>query len=198
MVLSLPSNPPIGVIDPNTYSVQEKAFEESVLGQRWGLNESEKKTVMSKLRVISQKPEYAETLNKLMTCALTFVPPPTDPTKWDDNFDAVKIASETHPVLVDNDIVRILNVMDKPRFKGPLHTHKWSSIEIVLQAAAIRYYNEKGEKTVFPASSDEDRVEILNPEGLHTVKTKDTVAYHALRFEIKSKKNLPEKNYESN
>jgi len=107
------------------------------------------------------------------------------------NTDAVIAAPDSHKVLLENDNVRVVEVVVLPGQKEPMHTHAWPSVMIVDSSTNIRYYDESGKDTEYPeraASKEKPFVEWLGPEGLHAVENLDqTKAYHAIRVEIKSK-----------
>lgn len=114
---------------------------------------------------------------------------------WPDSLDAVEAAPDSHDVLMENDSVRVVEVVVPPGEKEPVHTHRWPSVMLVDRGAEIRYYDGDG-NVAFESSErngDEDdpgehsppRTEWMEPEGPHAVENVDTVPYHALRVELK-------------
>jgi len=55
--------------------------------------------------------------------------------------DAVVAAPNSHKVLLENDRVRVLEVVIPPLTKEPMHTHEWSSAMIIGSSTKIRYYD---------------------------------------------------------
>lgn len=110
---------------------------------------------------------------------------------WPESFDAVTAAPKSHKILINNEKVRVLEIVIRPGEKEPMHTHKWPSVMIVDQRARIRYYNENDE-LVFESPEDVQASDKLNPdwmapEGLHAVENIDAKLYYGIRIEIKEK-----------
>jgi hypothetical protein len=59
---------------------------------------------------------------------------------WPDTMDALAAAPASHRVLLDNDRVRVLEVVFEPGTGEPEHTHQAASVMIVDEQAPIRYY----------------------------------------------------------
>jgi quercetin dioxygenase-like cupin family protein len=103
---------------------------------------------------------------------------------WPDAMDALVAAPSSHRVLVDNDRVRVLEVVIEPGTREPEHTHRAPSVMIVDGPARIRYY--QGDALVFESGPDpEARVSWLEPEGPHSVQNIDQHRYHAIRVELR-------------
>lgn len=109
---------------------------------------------------------------------------------WSDEQDAVAAAPDSHRVLLENDRVRVLEVVLRPGDREPLHTHRWPSTMMVTESARIRYYNAAGEM-VFETppgqgqTPDEIGANWMGPEGLHAVENIDKRTFRALRVELK-------------
>ncbi|WP_435178868.1 cupin domain-containing protein [Halorussus sp. AFM4] len=122
---------------------------------------------------------------------------PTEPSDWPwpESLDAAEAAPESHEVLLENDRVRVVEVAIPPGEREPVHTHRWPGVVLVDRAARIRYYDgegevayespERGDGEVAEASPPE--TEWMAPEGPHGVENVDTVPYHAIRVELKSR-----------
>ena len=54
-----------------------------------------------------------------------------DKTGFPDGFDAVEAAPQSHKVLFENAIVRVLQVEVAPGTKEPMHHHRWPSIFVI-------------------------------------------------------------------
>src|SRR5690348_6023675 len=113
-------------------------------------------------------------------------PSSNDVPSWPDELDAVRAAPDSHKVLFDNSIVRVLEVRVPPGTKEPFHIHRWPSIFIYLDSGgpigAQRYYNKDGKIThdtprrEAPAkNSPEWRVKWMEPEALHAIENMETV-----------------------
>lgn len=102
-----------------------------------------------------------------------------------DEYDSLIAAPNSHKVLLENDKVRVLEVVIQPNQKEPFHTHALESVMIVDQSTDIRYFNEKNEPTEIVGRKDLI-VEWMEPEKLHAVENLDKKRnYHALRIEFK-------------
>jgi hypothetical protein len=108
---------------------------------------------------------------------------------WPDELDAVVAAPNSHRVVFENDVVRVLSVTVEPGVREPEHTHRWPSVMVTHQRARIRYY--VGDELTFTSPDplpDEElpRGGWLEPEGPHSVENIDTVWLRAVRFELKT------------
>lgn len=107
-----------------------------------------------------------------------------------DDTDAVIAAPNSHKILLENDNVRVIEVVILPQQKEPMHTHRWPSVMIVDSSTRIMYYDETGKGTEYPeqeAAKESLFVEWLGSEGLHAVENLDQVkTYRAIRIELKS------------
>jgi quercetin dioxygenase-like cupin family protein len=102
--------------------------------------------------------------------------------------DALLAAPASHRVLIDNDRVRVLEVVIEAGTREPEHTHQAPSVMIVDQPAGIRYYVEGALTFETPGGSTTaagPRVSWLEPEGPHWVENIDQQRYHAIRIELK-------------
>lgn len=112
---------------------------------------------------------------------------------WSPSLDATVAAPASHRVLLDNDRVRVVEVMIPPGVREPVHTHRWPSVMIVDRPARIRYYGADGNvEFESPAAAsataeppDRPRVEWMGPEGPHAVENIDDRPYRATRIELK-------------
>ena len=117
---------------------------------------------------------------------MTDEPQRDDVWPWPDTMDACIVAPESHRLLFENDIVRVLEVVIEPGVREPVHTHRAPSIMIVDQPARIRYYT--GNTLSFEAPVGvprEPRTSWLEPEPPHSVENIDTHVYHAYRIELR-------------
>ena len=103
--------------------------------------------------------------------------------------DALLAAPASHRVLLENDRVRVLEVVIEPRTREPEHTHQAASVMIVDEPSRIRYYvgdtlryESQARAGSFPPR---DQVSWMEPEGPHSVENIDERRYHAIRVELK-------------
>jgi predicted metal-dependent enzyme (double-stranded beta helix superfamily) len=111
------------------------------------------------------------------------------PWPWPETMDALLAAPASHRVLLENDRVRVLEVVIEPRTREPEHTHRAVSVMIVDEPSQIRYYagdtlryESQGRDRSSPAG---ERVSWMEPEGPHSVENIDERRYHAIRVELK-------------
>ena len=107
---------------------------------------------------------------------------------WPDSLDACVAAPASHFVLLEDETVRVLEVVIEPGVREPTHTHRVRSVMIVDEPARIRYYT--GDTLTFetPAAGGGagHRVSFLEPEPPHSVENVDGHRYHAYRIEFKT------------
>jgi len=106
---------------------------------------------------------------------------------WPDSLDAVCGAPDSHRILFENEAVRVLEVTIAADHKEPWHTHRWPSVMLIDQSAAIRYFRSENDfdERARQISAESPRIEWLKPEGIHCVENIDTIPYHAIRIELK-------------
>ena len=108
---------------------------------------------------------------------------------WPDSLDGPIAAPESHVVLMENDLVRVMRVLISPGVKEPAHTHRRESIMITDQPARIRYWNANDEP-VFesppgPRPDGPAEPNWMRSEGLHAVENIDDHEFRAYRIELK-------------
>jgi quercetin dioxygenase-like cupin family protein len=110
------------------------------------------------------------------------------PWPWPETMDALQAAAASHRLLLENDRVRVLEVVIEPGAHEPEHTHQAESVMIVDEPARIRYYvgDELRFESQAPSGSQPGvRVAWMEPEGPHSVQNIDDHRYHAVRVELK-------------
>jgi hypothetical protein len=106
-----------------------------------------------------------------------------DKTGFPDGFDAVKAAPQSHKVLFENAIVRVLQVEVAPGTKEPMRHHRWPSIFVIWgpggRTGHIKIHHADGR--VHDVSSREPpvspglwRVTWLKPEPMHSIQNVET------------------------
>ena len=102
--------------------------------------------------------------------------------------DALLAAPASHRVLIENDRVRVLEVVIGAQTHEPEHTHRAASVMIVDEPARIRYHVGDAPQFESPERSGSPpgiRVQWMEPEGPHSVENIDKRRYHAIRVELK-------------
>jgi quercetin dioxygenase-like cupin family protein len=108
------------------------------------------------------------------------------PWPWPETMDALRAAPASHRVLIENEQVRVLEVVIEPGAHEPEHTHQSASVMIVDESARIRYYVGGELRSESPERSEPGiRVEWMEPEGPHSVENIDDHRFHAVRVELK-------------
>jgi len=110
------------------------------------------------------------------------------PWPWPETLDALTAAPASHRVVLDNDRVRVLEVVIEAGAREPEHTHQAASVMIIDEPARIRYYADgvlRFESQAPSGSSPGVRVRWMEPEGPHSVENIDQRRYHAIRVELK-------------
>lgn len=102
--------------------------------------------------------------------------------------DALLAAPASHRIILENDRVRVLEVVIEPQSREPEHTHQAASVMIIDEPARIRYY--EGDALRFESAGRFEsppgiRVRWMEPERPHSVENIDERRYHAIRIELK-------------
>ena len=103
--------------------------------------------------------------------------------------DPVKVAPETHKVLLENDRVRVLDVRIKPGEKVPMHSHP-ASVGYVLSGGKIRF--------TYPDGKTEEREPKAGTASwseavTHAAGNVGTTELHVVRTELKGEATNPAK-----
>jgi predicted metal-dependent enzyme (double-stranded beta helix superfamily) len=107
---------------------------------------------------------------------------------WPETMDALQAAPASHRLLLENDRVRVLDVVIEPGTREPEHTHQAASLMIIDEPARIRYYAGSAlrfESQARPESPPGLRASWMEPEDPHSVENIDDHRYHAIRVELK-------------
>ena len=108
---------------------------------------------------------------------------------WPQSADAVTAAPGNHHVLLENDQVRVLDVVVPPHTKEPVHAHCSPSVLYILEASAFIDHDANGKllldtrelKTplTFPMTMWK------GPEAPHSVENLSDKPLHLIRVELK-------------
>jgi hypothetical protein len=83
---------------------------------------------------------------------MTETPVPDEQWPWPDTLDACVAAPQSHRLLFENEVVRVLEVSIEPGTREPVRTHRAPSVMIVDGPARIRYYT--GTSLTFQTPTD--------------------------------------------
>ncbi len=106
-----------------------------------------------------------------------------DKTGFPDGFDAIEAAPQSHKVLFENAIVRVLQVEVAPGTKEPMHHHRWPSLFLNWDSggrtAHIRITHGDGSvhdvpSRETPATPGSWRVTWMKPEAMHSIENLET------------------------
>ena len=64
---------------------------------------------------------------------------------WPDSLDALVAAADYHFLILENDRVRVLEVVIPPGAFVPVHTHRWSAVMQVISASDFVRRDENGQ-----------------------------------------------------
>jgi mannose-6-phosphate isomerase-like protein (cupin superfamily) len=111
------------------------------------------------------------------------------PCPWAESLDAVVSAPQNHRVLLENDKVRVLDVVVAPGAREPLHAHCWPSVLTVLQGGRARDYDADGkisdEGSIIPSGKSAPFSFWLQRTPPHSVENLDSIPIHLIRVEMK-------------
>lgn len=121
----------------------------------------------------------------------------SETSKWTfpDSLDAIKMAPESHKIVFEDSIVRILQVILEPNETEPMHTHQWKSVMWFTNAASMTYYQWDLDNNQFfikdsisiPQMPREilNQGEFLDAEGPHAIRNLENHQAMAYRVEFK-------------
>ncbi|MBC8036299.1 MAG: hypothetical protein H7X89_03685 [Rhizobiales bacterium] len=104
--------------------------------------------------------------------------------------DAVSAAPENHRVLLENEDMRVLEVIVRPGEHETLHHHRWPSVMIVDELPKFVNYDKDGNEIKSSAQTQE-RPEMpvvmrIPPQViLHSIHNTGSKPFHAIRIEYK-------------
>ena len=131
----------------------------------------------------------------------------TSPSRWlwPDSLDAVRAAPENHPVVFENDKIRILEVILRPYEMEQSHTHKFPGVmfganhsdTLPFDIIYYRYGLDSVHHTYFIKDSIPQHMtgshvsdpiigKFMQPESLHRIKNLSNIQIDAFRVEFKT------------
>ena len=110
---------------------------------------------------------------------------------WPEELDALIAAPEHHKLLLENDAVRVIDTLIRPKETTALHTHKWPATLYVISWSDFVRYDDQNNIVVDSRNFDQSPSpstalwsEPLTPHKLENVAENDI---HIVSVEIKSK-----------
>lgn len=125
--------------------------------------------------------------------------PPRDESNFPQGYDAVAAAPDSHKVIFENALVRVLEVtMPPPGKTEPMHHHRWPGFFLDWDTGGksppIRYHQPGNvvrdiPSTDYPVTTGHWSVHWMKPEPMHAIETVDNHGSpsdpHSVRVEIK-------------
>jgi|SRR5579863_177473 len=131
-------------------------------------------------------------------CLGTVLAGAQDEARFPEGYDAVRAAPESHKVIFENALVRVLQVTVPPAGKTePMHHHRWPGFFLDWdrgrKSPHIRYHTPGGVRDVpsedAAATAGHWRVQWMKPEPMHAIETVEKFGQPGdiplLRVEIK-------------
>ena len=108
---------------------------------------------------------------------------------WTSAQDAIQAAPRNHRVVLENDKVRVLDVIVPPHTKENVHAHCWPSVLYITEAGKYVDYDANG-KVLFDSRSLTAAPQLpmtiwKDPEAPHAVENLDDKPLHLVRVELK-------------
>ena len=108
---------------------------------------------------------------------------------WTSAQDAIQAAPQNHRVVLENDKVRVLDVIVPPNTKENVHAHCWPSLLYITAAGKYIDYDANG-KVLFDSRSLAAAPPLpmtiwKDPEAPHAVENLDDKPLHLVRVELK-------------
>lgn len=113
-----------------------------------------------------------------------------DPVNWPESQDAVHAAPENHKVLLENEKVRVLEVIVAPGEVEPIHHHQWPSVLYIMEAGHFIDRDAEGNVIVDSRKIPEPLTFPLTmykePEAPHSVENlSNSITIKLIRVEMK-------------
>jgi hypothetical protein len=112
----------------------------------------------------------------------------SDPSTWDPDLDSVKAAPESHKVVYEDDLIRVLSVSLPAGVTEKPHHHRFPSVFVVDRMVKVRDFNgvtDKENPLPLPEKLEFPLTLKFLPQPLHYVQNIDTKPFHGTRVEFK-------------
>ncbi len=113
-----------------------------------------------------------------------------DAAHWATDKDAVASAPQNHRVVMENDLIRVLEVTVPPGTREANHHHRWPSVLLIDSRPPYINYDKDGHafKSVIQAqpSADLPLAVRLAPQAEHAIENTGDKPFHAIRIEYKT------------
>jgi hypothetical protein len=108
---------------------------------------------------------------------------------WTTAQDAIQAAPRNHRTVLENDKVRVLDVIVPPHTKENIHAHCWPSVLYITEAGKYVDYDANG-KVLFDSRSLTAAPPLpmtiwKDPEAPHAIENLDDKPLHLVRVELK-------------
>lgn len=108
---------------------------------------------------------------------------------WPQSMDAVTAAPDNHHVLLENDQVRVLDVIVPPHTKEPVHAHCSPSVLYIIEASAFIDHDANGKVLLDTRDLETPLTFPMTmwkaPEAPHSVENLSDKPLHLIRIELK-------------
>lgn len=108
---------------------------------------------------------------------------------WTSAQDAIQAAPQNHRVVLENDKVRVLDVIVPPHTKENVHAHCWPSVLYITAAGKYIDYDANGnvlfDSRSLAAAPPLPMTIWKDPEAPHAVENLDDKPLHLVRVELK-------------
>jgi hypothetical protein len=115
----------------------------------------------------------------------------TDGWDWPESLDAVVAAPEHHSVLLENDRVRVLETRVEPGDTVPVHTHRWPSVQYIVELAAFVRRDADGNVLLDTRTTDQPgavpRAQWSGPLSPHTFENVGDGPIDVIMIELKDR-----------
>ena len=113
-----------------------------------------------------------------------------NPDDWPSELDAMIAAPNNHKIILENDRVRVLEVVVAPKEIEPVHHHKWPSVLYILDAGEFIDRDREGniimDTRELPEPIEYPLTLWKEPEAPHSVENlSSTKALRLIRVELK-------------
>ena len=109
--------------------------------------------------------------------------------RWPEELDALVAAPGHHTLVFETEDVRVLDTLIRAGERTPVHTHRWSSVMVVLSWSPFVRYDDGGEVLVdsrtVPALASPPQVLPSDPLPPHALENVGSYDLHVISIELK-------------